>query len=206
MSKESKRSLKTLNPKSVLIGLNLEAGSAIAFASTDVITADDTITIVAHGLVTGNRVQVATAGTLPTGLAATTDYWIIKISDDLISFATTLANSAAGTVVSLTGAGAGASTVTRTEVIAGQAALLPYTVEAQATGNYRITFDPANPWLIADYNVVATAITADVQCRVKAKALTYVDIEVKENDDAPVAIDGLFELIILGSQASYRWS
>lgn len=45
-------------------------------ATTDICTA------VGHGLISGDIVQVATSGTLPTGLSASTDYWVEKIDDD----------------------------------------------------------------------------------------------------------------------------
>lgn len=86
--------------------------SYVDWADTDVVTGTDRITITAHGRVTGDRVLVSTnGGTLPTGLAANTEYWIIKIDDNTVKFATSLANALAGTAIDLTAAGAGTSTL-----------------------------------------------------------------------------------------------
>lgn len=82
-----------------------------AFASTDVIIADDTVTIAAHGFVTGLKVQLTTSGTLPTGVVVLTNYFIIKVDANTIKFASSLANAVAGTAIDLTGAGAGNSSV-----------------------------------------------------------------------------------------------
>ena len=64
--------------------------------------------------VTGMKVQVSSDGSLPTGLSASTDYYIIRDSATTIQFATSLANSQNGTEIDITGAGTGTHTVTHT--------------------------------------------------------------------------------------------
>jgi len=66
----------------------------------------------AHGFITGTKVQVSSAGTLPTGLSASTDYYIIKVDDDNYKFATNITNAVAGTAISWTDDGSGIHTVT----------------------------------------------------------------------------------------------
>lgn len=93
------------------------AGLAVTVASVD--TAADTLDITgATSLVlqTGDRVQVTTTGTLPAGIAAATDYFVILTVHrgvGQIQLATTYANAIAGTALDITTAGSGTHTVTK---------------------------------------------------------------------------------------------
>ena len=69
------------------------------------------ITIPSHPYVTGTKVALTTAGTLPTGLSAT-NYWVINVDVNTISLAASLADAAAGTPVNMTGEGTGVHTLT----------------------------------------------------------------------------------------------
>lgn len=90
----------------------LNFGSSVAFASTGVdIVADTITTSTPHGLVLGQAVTLTTTGTLPTGLAAATVYYVIAVSPTTISLATTYVNAQAATAINITGVGAGSSTV-----------------------------------------------------------------------------------------------
>jgi hypothetical protein len=57
------------------------------------------------------RCQLTTTGTLPAGLALATDYYVIKISDTTIYFASSYANAVAGTQINITDAGTGTHTI-----------------------------------------------------------------------------------------------
>lgn len=50
-----------------------------------------------HGLITGSKIRLTTSGALPTGLAANTDYFVVKLSADTFGVATSLANAVAET-------------------------------------------------------------------------------------------------------------
>ncbi len=82
-----------------------------AGTSAAVNTTTDVITKTAHGQVTGAKVALTTAGTLPTGLSATT-YYVIKLTADTFQLASSLANAAAGTAVDITTPGFGTHTIT----------------------------------------------------------------------------------------------
>lgn len=56
------------------------------------------------------RVRVTSSGTLPTGLAIDTDYWLVRVSATTARIATSLANAIAGTVIAYTDAGSGTHT------------------------------------------------------------------------------------------------
>lgn len=87
-----------------------------AVAAASVTTGDDTFTVAANDdkWITGMKVQVSTTGGLPAGLAAATDYWLVRASSTTIKFATSLANAQNGTVIDLTTQGTGTHTVTHT--------------------------------------------------------------------------------------------
>jgi hypothetical protein len=76
-----------------------------ADASTDVITHTNI------NLMPYSKVQVSTTTTLPGGLAAVTNYYVIKVSDLTCKLATSRANAIAGTAINITDAGTGTHTV-----------------------------------------------------------------------------------------------
>lgn len=81
-----------------------------------VFTADNTteiFTAAAHGLQTGDGpVRVAnSAGALPTGLVAATDYWVIRIDANTFKLATTFLNAIAGTFLLISTNGTGTQTI-----------------------------------------------------------------------------------------------
>ncbi len=68
----------------------------------------------AHGFVTGDLVRVSTGTTLPTGFSASTDYWVIKITDNVFMIASTLARAQAGIQIIPSTGGTGNQTFTLT--------------------------------------------------------------------------------------------
>lgn len=93
--------------------------SGKTFAAADVNIVDNTATIAAHGFTTGLKIQVSNPGTLPTGLVAVTDYYLIVVDANTIKFASSQANALAGTAIDITNAGAGTNTITVNATIAG---------------------------------------------------------------------------------------
>ena len=84
------------------------------FTAGEVDTSTSTIIIPHHGLKTGDGPFLATTtGALPTGMAGSTAYWSIVIDTNTIQIADSYANAIAGTAVSLTAAGSGTNTLTR---------------------------------------------------------------------------------------------
>jgi hypothetical protein len=69
------------------------------------------VTLAAHGLATGDRIELTTTGALPTGLAANTNYWVIYVNASTFSLATTLANALAGTKINTSGSQSGVHTL-----------------------------------------------------------------------------------------------
>lgn len=113
------------------------ASNPLVFADktvSAVSAANNTLTITAHGLSTGDGpIRLASTGTLPGGIAASTDYWVIKVDADTIKLAATFAGTGGAdiaglpsgnpvTPVDITSAGSGTITVADTTktVKAGQ--------------------------------------------------------------------------------------
>jgi hypothetical protein len=97
------------------VGVNLIITNSAPAAGT--FTADSTtdlMTKTAHGFATGLIVQVSTTTTLPAGLSAATNYYVIYVSANTYKLATSNANALAGTAIDLTTNGTGTHTVTPT--------------------------------------------------------------------------------------------
>lgn len=60
----------------------------------------------------GTKVRFTTSGTLPTGLALSTDYWLVRVSATTARVASSYADYVAGTVIAYTDAGSGTHTMT----------------------------------------------------------------------------------------------
>jgi len=73
----------------------------------------------AHGLVDAQIVQLSTTGALPTGLSASTDYYVIVDDANYIRLASSRANALAGTAINITGEGTGTHTLTPSSLSTG---------------------------------------------------------------------------------------
>lgn len=92
------------------------AAQVIADDTVDTVdTTDNELDIASHLYLAGDGpVRISSSGTLPGGLDASTDYWVIYISSGAIALATSRANALAGTKIDLTSAGSGTITIADT--------------------------------------------------------------------------------------------
>lgn len=110
------------------VQLNANAGRVKGYSVQQVITvttpsagaftaaASNICTKSAHGMKTGLKVQVSTTTTLPAGLSAATDYYVIYLSASTFSLAASLSDANAGTAIDITDAGTGTHTITPTAI------------------------------------------------------------------------------------------
>jgi len=89
----------------VSVTMNAFSETFTANAGTDLLT-------VARDYLTGERVRVSSAGTLPAPLTAATNYYAIRVSATTIRLATTVANAFSNTFIDITTAGTGIHTIT----------------------------------------------------------------------------------------------
>ncbi len=101
---------------SVQCNVDVDTPSNKTFASTAVDTSNEHITIAAHGYTTGLKVQISNPGTLPTGILAVTDYFVINFDVDTIMLASTLVLALAGTPINISAQGSGTNTVNVTAI------------------------------------------------------------------------------------------
>jgi len=91
---------------------------AFTAAATDICTKNG------HGFSTGLKVQVSTDGTLPAGLSAGTDYFVIVGTANTFALTDTLAHALAGTdIINIGDAGTGTHTITPTSLAGGNVKL-----------------------------------------------------------------------------------
>lgn len=98
------------------------------FATTDVDTGTDEITLTAHGLENYQRIQFTSTGSVPGGLSASTTYYLIVVDANTIQVATSYTNAFNGTQINITSVGSGTHTLTPYE----QAMIFCNTVGAAA--------------------------------------------------------------------------
>lgn len=84
-----------------------------SYVNADVTTGTDLLTIANHGFVSGQQVKLTTAGTLPTGLALDTVYYIISPTTNTFKISTTLD----GLAVDITGTSGAAADIHKISVI-----------------------------------------------------------------------------------------
>lgn len=82
-------------------------GETVSAFETGTFTAAAAILTVAKDFIGFEKVRVSTTGTLPAGLDAGTDYYVVRVSATEISLALSRADARAGVVVSTTDAGTG---------------------------------------------------------------------------------------------------
>jgi len=83
------------------------------FLDGDITLGTETINMGSHPFTNTQRVQLTTTGTLPTGLALSTDYYVIYVDANNIKLASSKADAEIGTAVNITAAsGGGTHTIT----------------------------------------------------------------------------------------------
>ncbi len=106
-----------LVPDELYYKVNYYATSAV----TVTIAAPGVMTWTAHGLKSGQKIQLTTTGALPTGLAAATTYWVTVIDANTFNLSTSLANAQAATFITTTGSQSGVHTAVACSITIGYA-------------------------------------------------------------------------------------
>jgi len=151
-----------------------------------VTTGSDSLTINNHPFNVGERVYITTTATLPGGLSALTEYFIIDTDVNTIKLATTKANAIAGTAIDLTTTGSGTIVVEHTKyieasgngllsvdstnVVAGDRILLKNQTTTFQNGIYVVT----DIGSVSTPAVVTRALDANAQGELEAGAFTFI--------------------------------
>ena len=92
--------------------VTIAAPATHTIATSAVTIASETITITSHNMQTGTQLKYQDgSGTALAGLTDNTAYFVIKVDDNTIKLATSLANAHVPTVINLTGTGNNAQTL-----------------------------------------------------------------------------------------------
>jgi len=214
MSKKARRAIQSAQIKVRKLMVKIIAGTnaAVCASATDIANATEIFTNVAHGFVTGDKVQVATSSALPTGLSANTNYWILKLTADTFQVCDTYAHAIAGTnVVTISDDGTGNQTFTQHEKLVGLDSEL-MTLLAKEKGKYTITIKPAYAFecLSVDLHAQAVAREVDKCPAVISETISgtsnVVIVHISDIDETAALNDGFFNLEITGSDSIDRWS
>lgn len=159
-----------------------------------VTTGADSLTINNHPFNVGERVYITTTATLPGGLSALTEYFIIDTDVNTIKLATTKANAIAGTAIDLTTTGSGTIVVEHTKyieasgngllsvdstnVVASDRILLKNQTTTFQNGIYVVTVIGS----VSTPAVVTRALDANAQGELEAGAFTFI-FEGNANSD-----------------------
>lgn len=85
-----------------------------AWDATNAAGSEHELAIAGHGQVTGaGPFYIASSDTIPAGATALTPYWLIVLDAGSVQLASSPANAAAGTAITLTSAGSGTITLTK---------------------------------------------------------------------------------------------
>lgn len=144
----------------------------------------------------------------PTNLTTATQYWVIKVDANNYKLATTYANAIAGTAVDLTDHGAGTNEYDLVEEQAGlDVNQLSGNVQATAVGTYKFNL-PAGTFFDANaYEVHVMPHARDIVCNEdrSARTATSFTIKVDAIDETAALVDGMFAVLIVGSEIEDRY-
>lgn len=134
---------------------------------------NDILTHTFYELMNLTRIRVTTTVTLPTGLSAGTDYYVIKLSDTTCSLASSYANAVAGTAISITsGTGSGTHTIN---------CLLPRYTNGEGVRAYIVS---------AGTGYSGGQITGTVGANAHNFSISYTDSEDNSGNSLPVTVAG----------------
>jgi hypothetical protein len=143
-------------------------------AVTITIAIPGVVTFTNHGFLLGQQIQITTTGALPTGLTASTTYYVVPIDANTFSLATTLANAAAGTKITTTGSQSGVHTLTgltialSNNLTAGSELVLLATATASASSTLNFTSAIASGY--SQYKFVIDTILHSTTATLNLKA------------------------------------
>ena len=114
------------------------SASTINATVTMTIAAPGVVTWSGHPFVTGNKTYLTTTGALPTGLTASTTYYVVVVNSSTYSLATTYANAIAGTKITTSGSQSGTHTAFAGGFVLNLSAVASFPAGLTSTGNVGI--------------------------------------------------------------------
>ncbi len=154
----------------------------------------DLFTSVAHGMATGDGPYRMTGGSIPTGTAVDTNYWIIRTSADVFQIADTKAHAIALTATTISADGSGtlvrglndvicAQLVQALNAVVGKNYTAVQTEGALETDYIVVTTTTAGNWLSLEVSNVALIKIAQTHAEPGTTLATDLDAIQLENGD-----------------------
>jgi hypothetical protein len=138
-------------------------------SSTSIVnTTAETITITAHGFVTGDAVAYESSGTAIGGLTDGTTYFAIRVNDNAIKLATSASNATAGTAINLSAVGAGTADTLQ---LTAPTLFFVDSNEATVAANKAKGITGAGWWLYRTYTDAQSVTRHKAECLVSMAAL-----------------------------------
>ena len=120
-----------------------------------VTNATNILTMADHQFQAGDLIRLA-AAVFPTGLAADTDYWVIRTDDDDFQVATSHANAIAGTAITFSTDGSGTRTVQMLPAHNHKLYIDHFAIRSGATGGAIVVHDALSGKILIDIPSIAT--------------------------------------------------
>lgn len=145
--------ISTLSVQSVI---DVNTPAAETFAQNNVSTTNNTFPTLATAFPLGLKVRATSTGTLPAGITTGVDYFVIPVTANTISVASSLSNALSGTAIDITDTGTNGATGTFTPTaLAGATISYQKTNKSKTSGGASTT---ATDWTDIE---TATAVTVD---------------------------------------------
>jgi len=145
--------------------------------------------VVTRAFTTGEKVRVTTAGSLPTGLALATDYYVIAVDATHVKFASTAANAYSGTALTITG-GSGVMTI---HLYSGAVTAYQQLSKAEFSAGSSDGITPWQEYALPDLNVLRDTLVV----KVNSVPFTRVDNMAQSG-----ATDKVYQLVYNTDQSS----
>lgn len=181
-------------------------GLSFVFVDGDI--SANAIAETAHGLDTGDKIRLTTSGTLPSGLALLTDYYVIRVSANSFKLAASPQDAELGNAISITADGSGNHTLTSQEMAIKSLdvnVVNPISVDIALTQADEVTvYQGTSPWVIGDGGGSITVDAVNLDIRDLAFATDKVDVSGSSvsisgtvavtQSTSPWTVDGTVEL------------
>jgi hypothetical protein len=147
-------------------------------ANSKVSIPNDTITVTAHGMFTGQVVQLSSTGTLPTGLSTSTNYYVLAVDANTLAFYDTQAHAVAAFqtngipsptgLINITADGTAGSTITITPT-----AISGCSYKLQKSNSYNPTTNPSAMFIDVVSAEAASVITNTITTSANSMASAF---------------------------------
>lgn len=172
-------------------------GLSFVFVDGDI--SANAIAETAHGLDTGDKIRLTTSGTLPSGLALLTDYYVIRVSANSFKLAASPQDAELGNAISITADGSGNHTLTSQEMAIKSLdvnVVNPISVDIALTQADEVTvYQGTSPWVVSATNLdIRDLVFATDKVDVSGSSVSISGSVAVTQSTSPWVVSGTVEL------------